>query len=335
MGSRAHYAIISGGNADLRYSHWGAQHIDADLLWGPDAVIPFIENLDREDHEHVLLDATWSEGAVVLDVDKKQLLVSGGETIGPDPELRRLWLRLAQIAWSGWDIQWAYHGISHVVDSLGVERDRVLGKLPATTFDDTKLYACHTQGRARMLLSIRHKSGELQHYGFDAPVEYYLVAGDHLIECLDRCKLYSTHELEKGIKLPEDAIFIDEAKRLLVVTLAPVFGFYDPRITDLIKTHWPGWTVVMNYEGLRKHPEVAGLDFVIPENDIDSLLDILRSTVCIAPPQPAASQTHRSTYAQQDGSSATTRHRSVALTKDERSKRFEELVSKLLQRSQS
>lgn len=328
MGSRSHYAIISGGAADLRYSHWGAQHIDADLLWGPDVVIPFIENLDREDHDHVLLDATWSEGAVVLDLDHKQLLVSGGDTIGPDPELRRLWLRLAKLAWTDWHVDWAYHGISHVVDALGVERDRVLGKLPATIFDDTKLYACHTQGRARMLLSIRNEEG-LEHYGFDAPVEYYLVAGERLIGCLDRCKIYSTAELQKGIKLPEDAIFIDEQKKTLVVTLAPVFGFYDPRITDLIKTHWPGWIVVMNYEGLRKHPEVAELDFRIPDNNMEDLLEILKGTVCIAPPQPAAAQTHRSTYSQQDGAVSTTRHRSVVLTRDERSRRFEELVSKL------
>jgi len=48
-------------------------------------VIPFVQSLDLDDPEHVLLDATWSEGAVVLDVDRKKLLVSGGETIGPDP----------------------------------------------------------------------------------------------------------------------------------------------------------------------------------------------------------------------------------------------------------
>jgi len=52
----------------------------------------------------------------------------------------------------------------------------------------------------------------------------------------DRCRLYSTSELERGIKLPEDAIFIDKTQRRLVVTLAPIFGFYDPRIAMMIES---------------------------------------------------------------------------------------------------
>jgi len=329
MGSRAHYAIVRDGNAVLRYSHWGAQHVDADLLWGPDVVIPFVESLDPDVPEHVLLDATWSEGAVLIDLDQKRLLVSGGETIGPDPELRRLWLRLARVAWKGWDVVWAYHGIAHVVDALGVQRDRVLGKLQSTTFDASKLYTCHTQGRARMLLSIKDEHG-LEHYGFDAPVEYYLVAGEQLIDCLQRCRLYSVDELEKGHKLPEDAIFVDKLNRRLVVTLAPVFGFYDARILDLIKAHWPGWTVDMNYEGLRLHPTVADLDFRIPERDRAELLTILRNAVCAGPTKhaPAAVGISRA-----DGSGSDQnplpRHKFVSLSTDERLRLFQEMVRNL------
>jgi hypothetical protein len=330
MGSRAHYAVIKDGKADLHYSHWGAQYIDSDVLWGPDQVIPFVESLDLDDPEHVLLDATWSEGAVVLDVDRKKLLVSGGETIGPDPQMRRLWLRLANIAWTGWDVSWAVHGISHVVDALGIEREKVLGKLPSSTFDPTKLYACHTQGRARMLLSIRDEHG-LEHYGFDAPVEYYLVAGQALIGCLDRCRLYSTTELERGVKLPEDAIFIDKTKHRLVVTLAPIFGFYDPRIATMIELHWPGWRIDMNYEGLHKHPEVSDLDFRIPDHDIKKMLKTLQAAVCISPASvPLGVRRGPSGMLNASGEGATSRHHKlVDLSQEERSKRFEALVRKL------
>ena len=330
MGSRAHYATIQDGKADLRYSHWGAQHIDSDLLWGPDVVVPFVQSLAQDDPAHVLLDATWSEGAVVLDIDNKRLQVSGGEAIGRDPELRRLWLQLAQLAWEGWNVSWAYHGISHVVDAIGVSRSRVLGKLPETPFDETKLYACHTQGRARMLLSVRDEHF-IEHYGFDAPVEYYLVAGEKLIDCLRRCRLYSTAELEKGTKLPEDAIFIDKIERKLVVTLAPVFGFYDPRIREMIQSHWPGWEVLMNYEGLRRHPEVAQLDFRIPETDIDHMLMILRTAVCSSPAPPPQVVQPGLDASQSDSSPLVSgiRHKAVSLSRNERAKRFDELAARL------
>jgi len=333
MGSRAHYAIVRDGKAQLRYSHWGAQHVDADMLWGPEVVIPFIEGLDPDDPAHVLLDATWSEGAVLVDVDRKTFMVSGGETIGPDPELRRLWLQLAKAAWKGWNVSWADHGIAHVVDALGVDRSRVLGKLQHATFDPSKLYTCHTQGRARMLLSIRDERG-LEHYGFDAPVEYYLVAGPQLIDCLHRCRIYSVDDLEKGQKLPEDAIYIDALKRRLVVTLAPVFGFYDARIVDLTKSHWPDWTVDMNYEGLRQHPAIADLDFRIPERDRNDLLQMLRNAVCIAPPQPAPAKVAGGTrYDPRTDTpkdqNVLPRHKSVPLSSEERLQRFEALVREL------
>jgi hypothetical protein len=228
------------------------------------------------------------------------------------------------------------HGIAHVVDALGVHRERVLGKLPSSTFDPTKLYACHTQGRARMLLSIRDEHG-LEHYGFDAPVEYYLVAGESLIGCLDRCRLYSTSELERGDKLPEDAIFIDKPNKRLVVTLAPVFGFYDPRIVTMIQSHWPDWTIVMNYEGLHQHPEVADLDFRIPDNDLDKMLNTLRAAVCITPAMPAALKARQAASGVSANATAqdnaSTLHRFVQLNKQERTERFDQLVAKF--RSQS
>ncbi len=291
--------------------------------------MPFVQSLALDDPEHVLLDATWSEGAVVLDIDNKRLQVSGGEAIGPDPELRRLWLQLAQLAWAGWNVSWAYHGISHVVDAIGVSRNRVLGKLPETPFDETKLYACHTQGRARMLLSVKDEH-LIEHYGFDAPVEYYLVAGEKLIDCLRRCRLYSTVELENGIKLPEDAIFIDKVERKLVVTLAPVFGFYDPRIREMIQSHWPGWDVLMNYEGLRCHPEVAQLDFRIPESNMDDMLKTLRNAVCTSP-APATQALKPGFDPNQSEASpiAAARHKAISLSRDERMKRFDELAARL------
>ncbi|HEY9717223.1 MAG TPA: hypothetical protein V6C69_07135 [Trichormus sp.] len=324
MGSRANYAIISDtGAIALHYSNWGGQYIEGDMLWGPDVVIPFIQALEKGASEEILLDTTWCEGCAVVDIPKNRFLVFGGETIGRDPLLRNLWMKIAKAGWEGWTVDWAYHGIADMADALGVPRQKVLTKLNADKFDPTKLYACHTQGGARMLLSFRDTDGSLKHFGFDAPVEYYFAGGEALVGCLNRCKPYSIDPLAAGQNLPEDAIYIDAQARKIVVTVAPVFGNYDPRLTDLIASGWPGWSVELNYNGLRQHPEVCDLDFRIPQPSNEEMMAELRRVVCR---QPILIGHHLK--AARAGEPIKPAAHVVPLSEKERTARFNKLVAK-------
>ena len=42
MGHRAHYLIKDEKSYKLFYSHWGANVVDRDLFWGPDAAFDYI-----------------------------------------------------------------------------------------------------------------------------------------------------------------------------------------------------------------------------------------------------------------------------------------------------
>ena len=174
-----------------------------------------------------------------------------------------------------------------------------------------------------MLLSIRDAGGELRHFGFDAPVEYYFAGGEALIECLGRCKPYSVDRMAAGQNLPEDAIFIDAQQHRIIVTVAPVFGNYDPRLADLIAAGWPGWKVELNYNGMRKHPEVCDLDFRIPEPTFDEMMTELRRVVCR---QPILVGHHL--RAARDGMPIEPTTHVVPLSEKERTARFNKLVAK-------
>jgi hypothetical protein len=328
MGSRATYAVRRKDGTQLYYSHWGGQHVEDDLLWGPDVAISFIQSLDTGSAEDLLLDTAWCEGGAVIDAVQRDLLVFGGETISADPDLRNLWLRLCRVAWSGWSVNWAYHGMADIADALGVSRDRVLGKLTYEKFDVNKLYSCHTAGRARMLLSIRDNDGALQHIGFDAPLEYYVFGGPVLIETLERCKPYSVAELKLGKDLPQDAIYIDMPERELVVTLAPVFGNYDPRYLGLIQKAWSGWQVKLNFEGLSQHTKISRLDFAIPPHSLETMLQTLRQSAC-APWTYDSAATVQPDFIEKVPANSFHNHRVVLLPESDRSARFDKLVGEL------
>ncbi|HEY9778310.1 MAG TPA: hypothetical protein V6C81_31395 [Planktothrix sp.] len=328
MGSRATYAVRTEDGTQLYYSHWGGQHVEDDLLWGSEVAIPFIRSLDRGSADDLLLDTAWCEGGAVVDAVKRTLLVFGGESISSEPDLRNMWLRLARVAWDGWKVNWAYHGMADIADALDVPRERVLGKLSYEKFDPNKLYSCHTAGRARMLLSIKESDGTLKHIGFDAPLEYYVFGGTKLIEVLDRCKPYSVAELKLGQDLPQDAIFIDVAGRALVVTLAAVFGNYDPRYQGLIEEAWSGWTVKLNFEGLSEHTKVAQLDFQIPSPSTEKMLQSLRRSAC----EPWAydnASTVQPDFIEKTPANSFHNHKVVLLPETDRAARFDKLVSQL------
>jgi hypothetical protein len=69
-----------------------------------------------------MLDDVWCEGAALMDIDNKVLLLFGGEDIKFDPPLRRVYLQLLRSAWSGWGIRWAFEGVVDIADYLGLDR---------------------------------------------------------------------------------------------------------------------------------------------------------------------------------------------------------------------
>src|SRR5437868_3224543 len=100
MGQRANLVIVESGGYSLFYSHWRANTLARDLFWGQSYAEAFIRAQQRVNDGSWLNDV-WAEGGVVLDHDARTLLFFGGEDIYYEVPLRRVYLRLMQIVWSG------------------------------------------------------------------------------------------------------------------------------------------------------------------------------------------------------------------------------------------
>lgn len=130
MGHRANYVVVEGTGYTLYYSHWGAASIAQDLFWGPVHAMRFLRRQKRCRSDDWLNDI-WAEGGALIDPGQRRLLLFGGEEIGVDLPIRRLFMELLQTVWSGWQVSWATDGLADIVDYLGFERSLVLSNEPA------------------------------------------------------------------------------------------------------------------------------------------------------------------------------------------------------------
>lgn len=126
MGQRANVVVIEGHRRRLYYDHWCANRIEVEMVWGPAQAIRFAESLRRVEEPQGWLDEVWCEGAAVIDLDARVLLLFGGEDVAYDVPLRRALLRLMRITWAGWEIRWAHEGIASVADHVGLPREPFL-----------------------------------------------------------------------------------------------------------------------------------------------------------------------------------------------------------------
>lgn len=158
MGQRAHYIIRSEGSFDLHYSHWGANRLDVDLLWGPEHAISFSEAQTRTDE---WLNHVWCEGAALIDRDSKRLLWFGGEELLFNERERGVFHELLRASWPEWTVEWASNGLNDVVDALGVDRSVVAVDTEARE-PFTEDWGCRVvePSWVTTIVSIRHRGSQ-------------------------------------------------------------------------------------------------------------------------------------------------------------------------------
>ncbi|GAA0319330.1 hypothetical protein NE235_07335 [Actinoallomurus spadix] len=114
MGSRAHYVMKAGGSWERRYTQWGGDSMELDLLAGPETATRFARGQRSEDR---WLDELDCEAAALIDHDEQRLLWYSH--CDGDVGYRAAVLAVMAKTWPGWRIDWAYGGLYDILDTLG------------------------------------------------------------------------------------------------------------------------------------------------------------------------------------------------------------------------
>ena len=239
MGQRANLIIIENDKYSLYYSHWCANTLPRDLFWGAEHAIDFVR-IQREVDESGWLDDVWAEGAAVIDCDNRVLLMYGGEIEIYDIPLRRVYLEMLGYVWSMWEVRWAYEGIADIADYVGYPRFKVLSE----SEDDaaSSLSPPEEKDWTEIVGSFRLADGSLQIYPLVGEVEYYLFAGQSLLQQCQFTRGEESLNLDEWLEcnFPKGGFHID----LVAQTVDYWTATEIPDIPNRVRAIWSGWNVI-------------------------------------------------------------------------------------------
>jgi hypothetical protein len=261
MGSRANYAIRTGGRVELFYSHWGAATVGEDIYWGPERTEAFIGENAKAD---TWLDSVWAEGGIGLDKDRRRMVYKLYEW-PLEQDLRRAFEQILAETWSasGWKVEHA-HSWGELAESVGVPAESVTARPIAPSLIGLDQMGLRlAQGSCYGLLAVR-KEEEWRDHAIDCDLAGVLMNGPGLLEALDRVAGLAdmrdafrgkTEEEKESCMRFFDFCAIDADARIVRVSL--LYDFEQEAI-PLLQEVWTGWTVYHDGGGVEGHFHFTG-----------------------------------------------------------------------------
>jgi hypothetical protein len=305
VGSRANIAIVEDGTYSLYYCHWCAQTLPRDLFWGPEYALAFTRAQLFEggglpalradepcpappgtpvEKPEGWLDDVWSEGGAVIDLDRRVLLLYGGEDIEWDVPLRRLYLALLRQVWQSWEVRWALIGILELADYVGLPRHLVMTE--PEEWDPPPIGRVDTK-RVPTIASVVFEDGTLQLFPLFMQTYPYLYAGPQTVDILAQEQGFSSLPLgEWESWIPQGGFHIDVQRREIECWMART-GNADPEIQ--MAPRWPGWRFCWLGDDYEAHLERLGGRIRWPTRSTDELLDWLHGILMQEPRNPLPS----------------------------------------------
>lgn len=270
MGHRSNYVIVEGTGFSLYYSHWGAITVPEDLFWGPHRAMNFVrhQKLCRPDG---WLDQTWAEGGALIDPVGKRLLLFGGDEIGGEVPVRRLYLSLLEAVWGEWRVDWANQGLADFVDRLAVGRELVSSDgAVGMTFDEPPCLAEEYPPEA--VCSVRWPTGEIGLYPMSWDPSMLFEYGPRLLD--DLAEFAPESELIAELSGGEEVLgglHIDPASASLHLWQADIAPDIQRRAGD----RWPDWTFTWHGDRFESQAELSDGRLTFAEPTQDELIETL------------------------------------------------------------
>ncbi|MGE5396632.1 MAG: hypothetical protein ACM3MK_03725 [Chitinophagales bacterium] len=271
MGQRANLLILKDNTYELYYDHWCANTLPQDLFWGPTHAIKFIQAQERVESDD-WLDNVWAEGGAVIDTDRNVFLLFGGEDILYDVPLRKMYLRLIQSPWRGWDIQWAHRGIVDLARYVGYPEEKVIDEADIKG-GEMRWEPPEDIESINIVGSIKFKDQGCLLFPLFGEVELIIENGPAILDNVVQEYGHPRVDLNTYTKeFPTGGFHIDVQRRELRFWQAS--GVYD---LESIRKQWFGWTVYWFKDEYEKQVEWTDRNIVFPLKTDKQLVNELQS----------------------------------------------------------
>ncbi len=193
--------------------------------------------IQRAVDESGWLDDVWAEGGALLDLERKDLLLYGGQDLLHDVPLHRTYLELLAQVWNGWTVRWAYEGIADLADGVGYARARVLAQSDQGCTDGT-LTPPEQKDWTDLVASVHFADGTIRLYPLAGDVASYLSAGPKLTANLRADAGLPRLLLDEWTtEFPSGGFHLDLSAKRLEFWIARD----EPDLGNRVAGAWPGW----------------------------------------------------------------------------------------------
>ncbi|MFF2660290.1 hypothetical protein ACFVUH_23410 [Kitasatospora sp. NPDC058032] len=265
MADRANFVVVrESGEYELYLDRWGAVGLDLDLLAGPAETLSTVRRLGVVDW---WLDDVYCQGAALIDLGRKVLLLFAWEGPSTVMRYRAATLELLRDAWPGWDVRWMYDGPAELRTYLGLDPEPVRDR-GRDTFRGAVLEPGHEELLDPEPTVIVVTVGSEHCYVVANVSDHPVREGAAL---LDRLRGGPEHGM---CRVPADAgLHIDPARRRVGWwVLGATAEAYE------MAERWPGWTVEFWQDSWQEHVRLAPDRFRPPPVDRGRALAEVRAT---------------------------------------------------------
>ncbi len=259
MSHRANFVWLENEDLKIYYSSMGALYSPQLLAQG----FLFCKEYFKEFHEHGwLMDNAWAEGGILIDVNKFNVLVFGGEDVDWTPALQRHYIKRIKKIWNNWNVEWCSKGICDFAEYLGIMKERILSEGCEPNFKELdpnlKLSFSAKKNRTQDEVVTIICNNEVIDYKLDwglDGIDICISKGESLKDIFPvRYKIVKwRNEVETT-----DCMLVDYDLRHLFVCWGKP---RDDRHIEATRDIWKNWEVTKQTEGLRFHFDYTNRNF--------------------------------------------------------------------------
>ncbi|MFF2483836.1 hypothetical protein [Paenibacillus sp. NPDC058071] len=282
MGQRANLVILQANGYELYYNHWCANTLPNELFWGENHARSFIEAQAKVANDD-WLNEVWAEGGALMDLENRKLLFFGGEEERYNIPYRRLFIKLMDIVWEDWEIEWAEEGIISIVEYLGLPRQIVLSDAEDELGNSPVIGSSRDLVWSDIVSSITFGDGETVIFPLQGGIEEYLFHGPNILSQFKRSFGYPDLCIEeRGEEFPVAGFHVNSLSKELH------FWRADPAASPIhkLKDIWAGWQVFDYGDQYELHSKNTLGRLHFPKGDYSESVQNIQTVLLKSPVDP-------------------------------------------------